>query len=178
MFTIGDKKNEKAVPINEQIRLAEVRVTGQENHQFGLMSSQEALELAQSMGLDLVLIAPNAKPPVCRIVDYNKYKYEQVRRERENKKKQKETETKCIQLTPNTDVNDINVKAAQARKFIEKGDRVKLVIRFRGRENIHAAMLGEKMIEAFLEKVEDIASPEKKPSLEGKNMSVILSKKN
>ena len=125
--------------INEQIRDKEVRVIGEDGEQLGVMSSREALNMAREADLDLIKIAPTAKPPVCKIADYGKYKYEQVRREKAAKKRQKVTEVKEIRLTPNIDVNDLNTKANQARKFIEKGDRVKVALRFRGREMAHMA---------------------------------------
>ena len=114
------------IMINEQIRDKEVRVIGEDGEQLGVMSSKEALQMAREAELDLIKIAPTAKPPVCKIADYGKYKYEQVRREKAAKKKQKVTEVKEIRLTPNIDVNDLNTKANQARKFIQKGDRVKV----------------------------------------------------
>ena len=120
--------------INEQIRDKEVRVIGEEGDQLGIMSSKEALKLAEDAGLDLVKIAPTAKPPVCKIVDYGKYRYELSRKEKEAKKKQRIIEVKEIRLSPNIDTNDLNTKINAAKKFLSKGDRVKVTLRFRGRE--------------------------------------------
>ena len=123
--------------INEQIRDKEVRVIGTDGEQLGIMSAKDALKLAEEAGVDLVKIAPTAKPPVCKIVDYGKYKYELTRKEKEAKKKQKVIETKEIRLSPNIDTNDLNTKINSAKKFIEKGNKVKVTLRFRGREMAH-----------------------------------------
>ena len=125
--------------INEQIRDKEVRVIGEDGEQLGIMSSKEAMKLAEDAGLDLVKIAPTAKPPVCKIVDYGKYRYELARKEKEAKKKQKVIEVKEIRLSPNIDTNDLNTKINAAKKFLAKGDRVKVTLRFRGREMAHMA---------------------------------------
>lgn len=123
--------------INEQIRDREVRVIGEDGAQLGIMSSREAMRLAEEAGVDLVKIAPTAKPPVCKIVDYGKFKYEQTRKEKEAKKKQKIIDVKEIRLSPNIDTNDLNTKINAARKFLTKGDKVKVTLRFRGREMAH-----------------------------------------
>ena len=123
--------------INEQIRDREVRLIGADGEQIGIMSSKEEYNFAVEAGLDLVKIAPTAKPPVCKIVDYGKYKYEQARKEKDARKKQKTIEVKEIRLSPNIDTNDLNTKISAARKFISKGDRVKITLRFRGREMAH-----------------------------------------
>ena len=123
--------------INEQIRDKEVRLIGENGELIGIMPARDALKLAEEAELDLVKIAPTAKPPVCKIVDYGKYRYEMLRREKEAKKKQKVTEVKEIRLSPNIDDNDLNTKAGQARKFITKGDKVKVSLRFHGREMAH-----------------------------------------
>ena len=162
--------------INEQIRDKEVRVIGEDGEQLGVMSSREALNMAREADLDLIKIAPTAKPPVCKIADYGKYKYEQVRREKAAKKRQKVTEVKEIRLTPNIDVNDLNTKANQARKFIEKGDRVKVTLRFRGREMAHMAT-SKGILDTFFEKLEDVAMIEKPAKLEGKSMIMFLCEK-
>ena len=162
--------------INEQIRDKEVRVIGEDGEQLGVMSSKEALNMAREADLDLIKIAPTAKPPVCKIADYGKYKYEQVRREKAAKKKQKVTEVKEIRLTPNIDVNDLNTKANQARKFIQKGDRVKVALRFRGREMAHMST-SKVILDTFFEKLEDIAMIEKPAKLEGKSMIMFLCEK-
>ena len=119
--------------INEQIRDREVRVIGENGEQLGVMPTRDAMKLAEEAGVDLVKIAPTAKPPVCKIVDYGKFKYEQTRKEKEARKKQKTVEIKEIRLCPNIDTNDLNTKVNAARKFITKGDRVKITLRFRGR---------------------------------------------
>ena len=162
--------------INEQIRDKEVRVIGEDGEQLGVMSSREALNMAREADLDLIKIAPTAKPPVCKIADYGKYKYEQVRREKAAKKRQKVTEVKEIRLTPNIDVNDLNTKANQARKFIEKGDRVKVALRFRGREMAHMAT-SKGILDTFFEKLEDVAMIEKPAKLEGRSMIMCLCEK-
>ncbi|MBO7630885.1 MAG: translation initiation factor IF-3, partial [Lachnospiraceae bacterium] len=123
--------------INEQIRDKEIRLIGEHGEQLGVMPSKDAQKIAQEANLDLVKIAPNADPPVCRIIDYSKFRYEQLRKEKENRKKQKTTEIKEIQLTPGIADNDMNTKAGQARKFISKGNKVKVELRFRGREMAH-----------------------------------------
>ena len=142
--------------INEQIRDKEIRLIGENGEQLGIMSAREAYRLAQDAELDLVKIAPTAKPPVCKIIDYGKYKYEMLRKEKEAKKKQKITEMKEIRLSPNIDDNDLNTKANQARKFITKGDKVKISLRFRGREMAHINM-SKKILDDFYEKLSDIA---------------------
>lgn len=162
--------------INEQIRAKEVRVIGEEGGQLGVMSIEDALAAAQDAGVDLVLIAPNAEPPVCRIIDYGKFKYEQMRKEKEAKKKQKTIEVKEIRLSPNIDVNDIKTKANMARKFIEKGDKVKVALRFRGREMAHMQE-GKHVLDDFSQLLEDVASVDKAPKVEGRNMVMFLVQK-
>ncbi len=162
--------------INEQIRDKEVRVIGLEGGQLGVMSIEDALAAAEEAGVDLVLIAPKAEPPVCRIIDYGKFKYEQMRKEKEAKKKQKTIEVKEIRLSPNIDVNDIKTKANMARKFIEKGDKVKVALRFRGREMAHMQE-GKHVLDDFSQMLEDIAQVDKAPKVEGRNMVMFLSAK-
>jgi len=162
--------------INEQIRDKEVRVIGENGEQLGVMSSKEAMRLAEEAELDLVKIAPNAKPPVCKIVDYGKFRYEQMRREKEAKKKQKVTDVKEIRLSPNIDSNDLNTKANQARKFISKGDKVKVSLRFRGREMAHVGV-GKQILDDFLEIIADVAVVDKPAKLEGRSMVMFLSEK-
>ena len=123
--------------INEQIRDKEVRLIGEDGEQLGIVPGKEALRMAQEAELDLVKIAPTAKPPVCKIIDYGKYRYELARKEKEAKKKQKVIEIKEVRLSPNIDTNDLNTKVGAARKFLEKGDKVKVTLRFRGREMAH-----------------------------------------
>ena len=162
--------------INEQIRDKEVRVIGEEGDQLGIMSSKEAMKLAEDAGLDLVKIAPTAKPPVCKIVDYGKYRYELARKEKEAKKKQKVIEVKEIRLSPNIDTNDLNTKINAAKKFLAKGDRVKVTLRFRGREMAHMAS-SKHILDDFAEMLADVATVEKAPKLEGRAMSMVLTEK-
>lgn len=162
--------------INEQIRDKEVRVVDADGGQLGIMSSKEALKMAQDADLDLVKIAPNAKPPVCKIIDYGKYKYDQMRKEKENKKKQKVVEIKEIRLSPNIEENDINTKCNNARKFLEKGDKVKVTLRFRGREMAHMNA-SKHILDDFAEKLADISAVEKPAKVEGRNMSLVLAAK-
>jgi translation initiation factor IF-3 len=140
------------------------------------MSSAEAYAKAQEAGLDLVKIAPRAKPPVCRIIDYGKYRYEQSRKEREARKKQKIVEIKEVRLSPNIDTNDLNTKASAARKFLTKGNKVKVTLRFRGREMAHIGN-GREIMDLFAEKLEDVAVIEKPPKMEGRNMTMVLGEK-
>lgn len=162
--------------INEQIRDREVRLIGEDGAQMGVMSIKEAMRLAREADLDLVKIAPNAKPPVCKIVDYGKFRYEQMRREKEAKKKQKVTEVKEILLSPNIDMNDLNTKANMAKKFLTKGDKVKVSLRFRGREMAHVNV-GKQILDSFYEKLDDIAVVDKPAKLEGRSMVMFLTEK-
>lgn len=162
--------------INEQIRDKEVRVVGENGEQLGIMSSREALQMAEEAGVDLVKIAPTAKPPVCKLVDYGKYKYEQTRKEKEAKKKQRVIEVKEIRLSPNIDTNDLNTKMNAARKFISKGDRVKITLRFRGREMAHMAN-SKHILDDFAQALSDICVVEKAPKVEGRSMTMFLTEK-
>ena len=162
--------------INEQIRDREVRVIGEDGEQLGVMSSREAMRLAEEAGVDLVKIAPTAKPPVCKIVDYGKFKYEQTRKEKEAKKKQKVIDVKEIRLSPNIDTNDLNTKVNAARKFLTKGDKVKVTLRFRGREMAHMQNSKHILID-FGESLSDIAVVEKEPKVEGRSMTMFLAEK-
>lgn len=162
--------------INEQIRDKEVRLIGEDGAQLGVMSSKEAMRLAEEAGLDLVKIAPTAKPPVCKIVDYGKYKYEQIRKEKEAKKKQKVIDVKEIRLSPNIDTNDLNTKVNAARKFLSKGDKVKITLRFRGREMAHMNN-SRHILDDFAESLSDIAVVEKAPKVEGRSMTMFLTEK-
>ena len=162
--------------INEQIRDKEVRLVGEDGEQLGIMSSKEAMKLAKEANLDLVKIAPTAKPPVCKIIDYGKYRYELARKEKEAKKKQKVTDVKEIRLSPNIDENDLNTKANQARKFITKGDKVKVTLRFRGREMAHIGS-SRQILDKFFAKLEDVAVIEKPAKLEGRSMIMFLVEK-
>ena len=162
--------------INEQIRCKEVRVIGEEGQQLGVMALRDALNMAKDAGVDLVMVSPSANPPVCRIVDYGKFKYEQLRREKEAKKKQKTVEVKEVRLSPNIDVNDLNTMCNSARKFIEKGNKVKVSLRFRGREMAHIDST-KHILEDFAEKLSDIAVIEKAPKMEGRSMMMFLTEK-
>lgn len=159
--------------INEQIRDREVRVIGQDREQLGIMSAKEAYLMARDADLDLVKIAPTAKPPVCKIINYGKYRYEQARKEKEAKRKQRTIEVKEIRLSPNIDMNDLNTKANQARKFLSKGDKVKVTLRFRGREMAHKDV-GREVLNAFYEKLGDVAAIDKEAKMEGRSMIMFL----
>ena len=162
--------------INEQIRDREVRLISSDGEQLGVMSAKEAMKLAKEANLDLVKIAPQAKPPVCKIIDYGKYRYEMARKEKEARKKQKVIDIKEIRLSPNIDVNDLNTKMNQARKFLKGGNRVKVSVRFRGRELAHTAS-GKVILEVFAEKLSDVAVIDKAAKLEGRSMVMFLSEK-
>jgi len=162
--------------INEDIRDREIRVIDNNGDQLGIMSSRQALEIASERQLDLVKIAPQAKPPVCRIMDYGKFKFESSKKEKEAKKHQKIINIKEIRFTPKIEDHDLTVKAKNAQKFLEEGDKVKVTIRFRGREVDHVAF-GEKALAKFLEMVSEYCVVEKPAKLEGKNMTMILSPK-
>lgn len=162
--------------INEQIRDREIRVIGEDGEQLGIMSSNEALRLAEDAGVDLVKIAPTAKPPVCRLVDYGKFKYEQTRKEKEAKKKQKTVDVKEIRLSPNIDSNDLNTKVNSARRFLTKGDKVKVTLRFRGREMAHMHK-SKHILDDIAEKLSDVAVVEKAPRVEGRSMTMFLTEK-
>ena len=162
--------------INEQIRDKEIRLIGEDGEQLGIMPVKEALKLAKEAELDLVKIAPTAKPPVCKIIDYGKYRYEMARKEKEARKKQKTIDIKEVRLSPNIDENDLNTKVNAAKKFIEKGDRVKVTLRFRGREMAHMQS-SKQILDVFAEKLADIAVVEKAPKLEGRSMTMFLAEK-
>ena len=162
--------------INEQIRDREVRLIGPDGAQLGIVSAREAMAKAQEAGLDLVKIAPQAKPPVCKIIDYGKYRYELSRKEKEAKKKQKTIDIKEVRLSPNIDTNDLKTKVNAARKFLSKGDRVKVTLRFRGREMAHMQQ-SKHILDDFAEKMKDVAVIEKPAKLEGRNMTMFLEKK-
>ena len=162
--------------INEQIRDREIRLIGSNGEQLGIMSAREAMKLAEEAELDLVKIAPNAKPPVCKIIDYGKYRYELARKEKEAKKKQKTVEVKEIRLSPNIDTNDLNTKVNAAKKFLFKGNKVKITLRFRGREMAHIAQ-SKHILDDFAKEVEDMAVVEKAPKQEGRSISMVLAEK-
>ena len=162
--------------INEQIRDREIRLIGSNGEQLGIMSAREAMKLAEEAELDLVKIAPNAKPLVCKIIDYGKYRYELARKEKEAKKKQKTVEVKEIRLSPNIDTNDLNTKVNAAKKFLSKGNKVKITLRFRGREMAHIAQ-SKHILDDFAKEVEDMAVVEKAPKQEGRSISMVLAEK-
>ena len=164
------------LPINEQIRAKEVQLIGENGEKLGVLSLNDALDKAEEKKLDLVLVAPNGNPPVCKIMNYGKYKFEQAKKEKEAKKKQKTIEIKEVRLSPNIDVNDLNTKNNAARKFIEKGNKVKVTLRFRGREMAHIDS-SKHILEEFAEKLSDIAVVEKAPKLEGRSMMMFLTEK-
>ena len=162
--------------INEEIRAREVRVIGSDGEQLGIMSGREAQQLAYEKHLDLVEIAPTAKPPVCRIMDYGKYRYEQQKREKESRKKQKTFDIKEVKLRPGIEEHDFNVKFKNAVRFLEDGDKVKVTIMFRGREISHPE-LGEVLLNKMAAQLKEMAVVERQPKLEGKNMIMIVAPK-
>ena len=164
------------LPINGQIREKEVQLIGANGEKLGVVSTREALEKAAENDLDLVLFSPNAKPAVCKIMNYGKYKFEQAKKEKEAKKKQKVLEVKELRVTPNIEEHDFEFKSKNARKFLTDGNKVKITVRFRGRE-VNNSKAGEVVLNKFIEKLEDIATVEKAPKLEGRNMFTILAKK-
>lgn len=162
--------------MNEQIRAKEVRLIAADGEALGVVSLNEALSKAEESNMDLVLIAENAKPPVCRIMDYGKYVYEQQKKQKEAKKKQKKISLKEIRMSLSIESHDIEIKANRARKFLESGDKVKVTVRFRGRE-AELGHLGRKILADFFGKVEDICNIEKPAKQEGRNMLMILAPK-
>ena len=166
----------KELQINEEIREPEVRVISDDGTQLGVMSSKEAMKLAEEAGVDLIKIAPTAQPPVCKIADYGKYKYEQIRKEKEAKKKQKVVEIKEVRLSPNIETNDLNTKVNAAKKFLEKGDKVKITLRFRGREMAHMQS-SKHILDDFAERLSDISVIEKPAKVEGRSITMILAEK-
>ena len=162
--------------INEEIRDKEVRLIGADGEQLGIMSSEEALRIATEQEYDLVKIAPGSNPPVCRIMDYGKYRFEQTKKEKEAKKNQRVIEIKEIRMSPGIDTNDFNTKLKNAQKFLSDGDRVKVSVRFRGREMAHTE-IGADLLKDFAAQCAEIANMDKAPKLEGRNMSMFLSPK-
>lgn len=162
--------------INEDIRDKEVRLISDTGEQLGIVSSKEAMEIAIQKGMDLVKIAPQAQPPVCRIMDYGKYRFEQAKREKEARKNQRVVEIKEIRLTPNIDVGDLNVKVGHACRFLRGGDKVKVSVRFRGREVTHSS-LGLDLLRRFAELCAECSTVEKQPKLEGRQMHMFLAPK-
>ena len=162
--------------INEQIRDKEVRVLGENGELVGIMSPKDALKIAKEQGVDLVKFVPNANPPVFKLVYYSMFKYEQAKREKEAKKKQKVIDIKEIRLSPNIDTNDLNTKIGAARKFLTKGDRVKITLRFRGREMAHMNN-SKHILDDIAQSLSDIAVVEKAPKVEGRSMTMFLTEK-
>lgn len=162
--------------INEQIRDKEVRVIDENGEMLGVMSARDAFAKAKEAELDLVKIAPTAKPPVCKIVDYGKYKYELARKEKDAKKKQKIVDIKEVRMSPNIDTNDLNTKISAAKKFLEKGNRVKVTLRFRGREMAHMQS-SKHILDDFAAQLVDVAVVEKPAKVEGRTMTMVLAEK-
>jgi len=162
--------------INEQIKDKEIRLVGENGEQLGIMSAADAYKMAQEAELDLVKIAPTAKPPVCKIINYGKYRYELARKDKEAKKKQKVVELKEIRLSPNIEENDLNTKINSTKKFITKGNKVKITLRFRGREMAHMQS-SMHILSDFAAQLSDLAIVEKAPKLEGRSISMVLAEK-
>ena len=165
------------LPTNRQIKAKEIQLIGDNGEKVGIIPLEEALEKAEEKNLDLVLVSPNAKPPVCKIMNYGKYKFEQAKKEKEAKKKQKVLEIKEIRVTPNIEEHDFSFKAKNAKKFLEDGNKVKITVRFKGRE-VNNSKAGEAVLNRFIEELKEISVVEKQPKLEGRNMFTILAKKN
>ncbi len=172
-FTIAKLEHQ----LNEEIRDKELRVISAEGGQLGIMSAEEANRIAEEQGLDLVKISPNAVPPVCKIMDYSKFCFDQKKREKEAKKNQRVVEIKEIRMSPSIDTNDLNTKVKNALKFLGDGNRVKVSVRFRGREMAHTN-IGEKLLMDFAEACSEAATMEKNPKLEGRFMAMFLTPKN
>lgn len=166
----------KELQINEEIREREVRLIGDDGEQLGIVNTKEALSIAFDKNLDLVKVAPNAKPPVCKIMDYGKYKYEQTKREKEARKNQKVINVKEVRLTPNIEIHDLTVKAKRAIQFLESGDKVKVSVRFRGREMGHT-QIGRDVLKKFADLTGDVGVIEKPAKMEGRNMVMFLAPK-
>ena len=162
--------------LNEEITDKEIRLIGENGEQLGIVSGEEALRTAEEQGLDLVKISPQATPPVCKLMNYGKYKFEQSKREKEAKKNQHVVEIKEIRMSPGIDTNDFNTKLRNGQKFLSDGDRVKVSVRFRGREMAHTE-IGEVLLRDYADKCAEIAVLDKAPKLEGRNMSIFLSPK-
>ncbi|MEN6412237.1 MAG: translation initiation factor IF-3 [Veillonellales bacterium] len=168
--------SKESLKVNEEIRAREVRVTSSTGEQLGIMATRDAMRLAGEQQLDLVEVAPTAKPPVCRIMDYGKFRYEQQKRDKETKKKQKIVTVKEVKLRPNIEDHDFSVKKKNAERFLQDGDKVKVTIMFRGRELSHPE-LGRQLLIKMAAELKEIATVERDPKLEGKNMIMILSAK-
>lgn len=166
--------SKQEMKINEEIKLSQVRLVGPDGEQLGIMESASALDLAYQKNLDLVLIAPKAEPPVCKIMDYGKYKFELAKRDKEARKNQKTVNVKELRISPSIDEHDFDTKINHAKKFLQDGDKVKVSIRFRGRE-IHHSALGAKTLERFRDTLEGYGTADKPPKLEGRSMSLLIS---
>ena len=164
------------LPINEQIRANKVQLIDENGEKKGVVSLNEALDLAYDKKLDLVMVSPNPDMPVCKIMNYGKYKFEQAKKEKEARKKQKVLEVKEIRITPNIEQHDFEFKAKNARRFLQDGNKVRITLKFRGRE-LNYIKLGEAVLQKFIDELSDISTPEKKPMIEGKNMFIKLTKK-
>lgn len=162
--------------MNDEIRDKEIRVVGDDGSQLGLMSSKDALKLAEEQGLDLVKIAPQATPPVCRIMDYGKFRYEQAKRDKEQRKNQKIVDVKEVRMSLNIDIHDFDTKVNQAKKFLSSGDKVKVSVRFRGREMAHPE-LGNSLLERFKDACMEDGSVDKEPKLEGRSLAMFIAPK-
>ena len=167
----------KDMMVNDGIRARELRLIDQNGEQLGVKSKAEALQIAERANLDVVLVAPNAKPPVARIMDYGKFRFEQQKKDREARKKQKVINIKEVRLSPTIDDNDFNTKLRNARKFLEKGDKVKASIRFKGRAITHKE-IGQKVLDRLAEETADLATVEQKPKMDGRSMFLVLAPKN
>lgn len=170
-------KISKNFAINQEIREKEVRLISNTGEQLGVVSGRDAQKIADEAELDLVMISPNAKPPVCKVMDYGKFIYEQSKKEKEAKKKQKVISVKEIRVSPTIEKHDLEIKAKNAKKFLQAGDKVKITVRFRGREAEHAQVVGVKILDNFLAQLEEVCSVEKPAKLEGRNMIMILAPK-
>lgn len=172
----GGNAISRPVRTNERIRVREVRVIDEEGEQLGILPTRQALDIARERGLDLVEVAPNAIPPVCRLMDYGKYRYEQSRKDRESRKHQKTTELKEVRIKPKIDEHDLATKSRQAQRFLEEGDKVKLTVMFRGREMAHPD-IGRDLLLQLADQVGAVALVEQTPRLEGRNMTMMLTPK-
>ncbi len=172
-YFLGVNHIKQELPINEQIRFKEVQVIDEQGQKVGKLPINQALDMATSKDLDLVLVSGNSDNPVCKIMNYGKHKFEQAKREKESRKKQKTVECKELRVTPNIEIHDFTFKAKNARKFLSDGNKVRITVRFRGRE-VNYVKSGEDVLNKFIEELSDISTVEKKPFLEGKNMFIIL----
>ena len=172
-YFLGVNHIKQELPINEQFRFKEVQVIDEQGQKVGKLPINQALDMATSKDLDLVLVSGNSDNPVCKIMNYGKHKFEQAKREKESRKKQKTVECKELRVTPNIEIHDFTFKAKNARKFLSDGNKVRITVRFRGRE-VNYVKSGEDVLNKFIEELSDISTVEKKPFLEGKNMFIIL----